>query len=63
MRKLRETSVATQVAELPLESGEVSMPAGVPDTDPTTETGQVGLAFNRMLGHVENALRRRAARI
>ena len=26
-----------------------------------TETGQVGLAFNRMLGHVETALRRRAA--
>ncbi len=46
---------------LPLESGEVSLPAGVPDTDPATETGQVGIAFNRMLGHVETALRRRAA--
>jgi len=33
----------------------------VPDTDPGTETGQVGLAFNRMLGHVETALRKRAA--
>src|SRR6202020_2739058 len=44
-----------------LESGEVSLPAGVPDTDPGTETGQVGLAFNQMLGHVETALRRRAA--
>jgi two-component system OmpR family sensor kinase len=62
LRPLRRVATtATQVAELPLESGEVSLPAGVPDTDPETETGQVGLAFNRMLGHVENALRRRAA--
>jgi two-component system OmpR family sensor kinase len=62
LRPLRRVAfTATQVAELPLESGEVSLPAGVPDTDPTTETGQVGLAFNRMLGHVETALRRRAA--
>jgi two-component system, OmpR family, sensor kinase len=30
-------------------------------TDPGTETGQVGAAFNRMLGHVERALVRRAA--
>jgi two-component system OmpR family sensor kinase len=62
LRPLRRVAAtATQVAELPLESGEVSLPAGVPDTNPGTETGQVGLAFNRMLGHVENALRRRAA--
>jgi two-component system OmpR family sensor kinase len=62
LRPLRRVALtATQVAELPLESGEVSLPAGVPDTDPATETGQVGLAFNRMLGHVESALRRRAA--
>ena len=62
LRPLRRVATtASQVAELPLESGEVSLPAGVPDTDPGTETGQVGLAFNRMLGHVENALRRRAA--
>ncbi len=62
LRPLRRVAAtASQVAELPLESGEVSLPTGVPDTDPATETGQVGLAFNRMLGHVENALRRRAA--
>ena len=62
LRPLRRVATtASQVAELPLESGEVSLPAGVPDTDPDTETGQVGLAFNRMLGHVETALRRRAA--
>jgi two-component system OmpR family sensor kinase len=62
LRPLRRVAAtASQVAELPLESGEVSLPAGVPDTDPGTETGQVGLAFNRMLGHVETALRRRAS--
>jgi two-component system OmpR family sensor kinase len=62
LRPLRRVAItASQVAELPLETGEVSLPAGVPDTDPATETGQVGLAFNRMLGHVETALRRRAA--
>ena len=62
LRPLRRVATtASQVTELPLESGEVSLPAGVPDTDPATETGQVGIAFNRMLGHVETALRRRAA--
>ena len=62
LRPLRRVAAtASRVAELPLESGEVAMPRGVPDTDPGTETGQLGLAFNRMLGHVETALRRRAA--
>jgi len=62
LRPLRRVAAtASQVAELPLETGEVELPAGVPDTDPATETGQVGLAFNRMLGHVQTALRRRAA--
>jgi two-component system OmpR family sensor kinase len=62
LRPLRRVATtAAQVADLPLESGVVSLPAGVPDTDPGTETGQVGLAFNRMLGHVETALRKRAA--
>jgi two-component system OmpR family sensor kinase len=62
LRPLRRVAfTASQVAELPLESGEVSLPGGVPDTDPATETGQVGIAFNRMLGHVETALRRRAS--
>jgi len=57
----RVAATAVEVAELPLESGEVALPAGVPDTDPATETGQVGAAFNRMLGHVQRALARRAA--
>ena len=62
LRPLRRVAAtASQVAELPLDSDEVELPAGVPDTDPMTETGQVGLAFNRMLGHVQTALRRRAA--
>jgi two-component system OmpR family sensor kinase len=57
----RVAATATRVTELPLESGEVTLPAGVPDTDPRTEVGQVGAAFNRMLTHVERALGRRAA--
>jgi two-component system OmpR family sensor kinase len=62
LRPLRRVAAtASQVAELPLESGEVELPAGVPDIDPATETGQLGLAFNRMLGHVQIALKRRAA--
>jgi two-component system OmpR family sensor kinase len=62
LRPLRRVAAtASQVAELPLESGEVELPAGVPDTDPRTETGQVGAAFNRMLGHVQTALARRNA--
>ena len=62
LRPLRRVAAtASQVAELPLESDQVELPAGVPDTDPATETGQLGLAFNRMLGHVQTALRRRAA--
>ena len=62
LRPLRRVAAtASQVAELPLDSDEVELPAGVPDTDPATETGQVGLAFNRMLGHVESALARREA--
>jgi two-component system, OmpR family, sensor kinase len=62
LRPLRRiAATATKVTELPLDSGEVTLPAGVPDSDPRTEVGQVGAAFNRMLGHVERALGRRAA--
>ena len=62
LRPLRRVAAtATQVAERPLASGEVSLPERVPDADPRTEVGQVGSAFNRMLGHVEAALARRAA--
>ena len=62
LRPLRRVAAtATRVTELPLDSGEVSLPTGVPDTDPRTEVGRVGAAFNRMLFHVEKALGRRAA--
>jgi two-component system OmpR family sensor kinase len=62
LRPLRRVAAtATQVSEIPLDSGEVAMPAPVPDADPRNEVGQVGAAFNRMLGHVEAALARRAA--
>jgi two-component system, OmpR family, sensor kinase len=62
LRPLRRVAAAaTTVAQLPLASGEVKLPERVPDADPHTEVGQVGDAFNRMLGHVESALARREA--
>jgi two-component system, OmpR family, sensor kinase len=62
LRPLRRVAAtATRVTQLPLASGEVSLPERVPDADPRTEVGQVGSAFNRMLGHVESALARREA--
>jgi two-component system OmpR family sensor kinase len=62
LRPLRRVAAtATRVTQLPLASGEVSLPDRVPDADPRTEVGQVGAAFNRMLGHVESALARREA--
>jgi two-component system, OmpR family, sensor kinase len=62
LRPLRRVAAtATRVTQLPLASGEVSLPERVPDADPRTEVGQVGTAFNRMLGHVESALARREA--
>jgi len=62
LRPLRRVAAtAARVAELPLDEGEVSLPSGVPDSDPRTEVGRVGAAFNRMLYHVERALGRRAA--
>lgn len=57
----RLARTASQVSETPLASGEVSMPSRVSarDTLPGTEVGQVGAALNRMLDHVEDAIRRR----
>jgi two-component system OmpR family sensor kinase len=54
----RVAATATKVAELPLDQGEVELAERVPKryTDPNTEVGQVGLAFNRMLGNVQDAL-------
>jgi two-component system, OmpR family, sensor kinase len=56
----RMTVTAGAVARLPLAS-EVDLPHRVPDADQRTEVGQLGAAFNRMLGHVESALARREA--
>ncbi|MFD5393219.1 ATP-binding protein [Streptomyces sp. NPDC127097] len=62
LRPLRRvTATAASVADLPLASGQVDMPAPVPVADPRTEAGQLGTALNRMLGHVGNALERRQA--
>jgi two-component system, OmpR family, sensor kinase len=57
----RVSAIARRVSELPLERGEVELDDRVPeaDADPRTEIGQVGVAFNRMLGHVAGALEAR----
>ena len=59
LRPLQEVArTAHEVSALPLESGEVGRTARVPRelTSPDTEVGQVGLALNNLLGHVERAL-------
>ncbi len=64
LRPLRRVAAtATQVASMPLDKGEVDLAIRVPeaDTDPRTEVGQVGAAFNGMLGHVAAALTAREA--
>ncbi|WP_309712584.1 HAMP domain-containing sensor histidine kinase [Pseudolysinimonas sp.] len=55
----RVTATARRVAELPLAHGQVALAERVPESDPRTEVGQVGAAFNRMLEHVESSLRSR----
>ncbi|RNE56629.1 sensor histidine kinase [Cryobacterium tepidiphilum] len=59
----RVTATAGRVSELPLAQGEVSLVDRVPeaDADPRTEVGQVALALNRMLDHVDLALETRQA--
>jgi two-component system OmpR family sensor kinase len=57
----RIASTALQVSQLPLASGEVVLPDRVAASDPRTEVGQVGAAFNHMLGHVERSLATREA--
>jgi two-component system OmpR family sensor kinase len=54
----RVAATASRVAELPLDRGEVELAERVPKryTDPHTEVGRVGLALNRMLGNVQEAL-------
>lgn len=59
----RVAGIATRVSELPLHEGEVALAVRVPEQDanPRTEVGQVGLALNRMLGHIGAALTARHA--
>lgn len=54
----RLAATATQVSNLPLESGDGHVPIRVApgDANPASEVGQVGLAFNHMLDNVEGAL-------
>ena len=60
LRPLREVAAAAvAVTEVPLDSGEVALPARAPATDPRGEVGQVAAALNLMLGHVEDALSKR----
>ncbi|MCL2515942.1 MAG: HAMP domain-containing histidine kinase [Microbacteriaceae bacterium] len=59
----RVAGAATTVSTLPLDRGEVALRVRVADvdTDPRTEVGRVGSAFNAMLGHVASALEVREA--
>jgi two-component system OmpR family sensor kinase len=64
LRPLRRVAaVASNVASLPLERGDVEVPQRVPeqDTNPHTEVGQVGAALNNLLDSVETALAVRQA--
>lgn len=59
LRPLRQVAqTARAVAGLPLATGEIGVTARVPDalTDERTEVGQVAVALNTLLGHMENAL-------
>ncbi|OMH30685.1 cell wall metabolism sensor histidine kinase WalK [Tersicoccus sp. Bi-70] len=59
LRPLEDVSaVATQVARLPLDAGEVRLAQRVPPrlADPHTEVGSVGHALNQMLDNVSSAL-------
>lgn len=59
----RLAATATAVSNLPLQSGEVEgiVRVQAADTDPVSEVGRVGLAFNHMLDNVEGGLAARHA--
>lgn len=59
----RVAATAREVANLPLDRGEVALPVRVAerDTNPNTEVGQMGSALNRMLDHISAALTSRQA--
>ena len=55
----RVTATASRVAEMDLDQGEVAFAERVPAPNPHTEVGQVGVALNRMLQNVTDALNAR----
>jgi two-component system OmpR family sensor kinase len=55
----RVTATAQQVAESPLGDDDPALAERVPTPGPGTEVGRLGVAFNRMLDHVEDSLRTR----
>lgn len=55
----RVTVTASRVAEMELDQGEVAFAERVPAPNPNTEVGQVGVALNRMLENVTDALNAR----
>jgi two-component system, OmpR family, sensor kinase len=57
----RVAGTATRVADLPLGSGDVTLPERVPTADPASEVGQVSAALNMLLDHVEESFGERAA--
>ncbi|OBK88214.1 sensor histidine kinase [Mycolicibacter sinensis] len=61
LRRVAQT--AGEVAGLPLDRGEATLPVRVAesDTNPRTEVGQLGAAVNRMLDHIAAALSTRQA--
>ncbi|MEB3064516.1 sensor histidine kinase [[Mycobacterium] zoologicum] len=61
LRRVAQT--AGEVAGLPLDRGDATLPVRVAeaDTNPRTEVGQLGAAVNRMLDHIAAALATRQA--
>ncbi|WIE71060.1 HAMP domain-containing sensor histidine kinase [Curtobacterium sp. MCJR17_020] len=55
----RVAETASTVARMPLDRSDALDGVRVPDTDPRTEVGRVGSAFNRMLGHIGSAMQAR----
>jgi two-component system OmpR family sensor kinase len=52
----RVTTTARQVSDAPLTDGDPALTVRVPAPNSATEVGQLGLAFNHMLDHVEASL-------
>jgi two-component system OmpR family sensor kinase len=57
----RMAATATKVANMTLDKGEVDLHTRLPEqaTNPASEVGRVGMAFNRMLDNVDDALQSR----